>query len=116
MIIQNVAHQIKTARPRRQRGETVIPALAFQFRLERVHPNWNDQAADNAKARAFRIPVFGASPGGPVRDDSLDVPFIGIKQEAHQRLFVIRIAAGVGFDEHAQTIDRRRSVALASAA
>ena len=39
---------------------------------------------------------------GAVGDDAVDVPLVGVQEEANQRLLVVGIAPGVGFDDQPQ--------------
>src|SRR5262245_51043829 len=63
-----------------------------------------EQPAQDAQACTFRVLILAVSGFRAVSDDALDVPFIGIKQEAHKRLLVVRVATGVGFNNVTQAI------------
>ena len=63
-----------------------------------------DHPAEDAKAAAFGIQVLAVSRLSPIGDNALNVPFVGIQQESHERLLVVRITAGVRFDDVADTV------------
>ena len=63
-----------------------------------------DETLDDAEASAVRIFVFAIASAFAVGDDSFDVPVAGIEKKADEGLFIIGIAAGIGFDHDAEAI------------
>ncbi len=62
-----------------------------------------EQAADDAQAGPLFVAVLAGTGMGSVGNDALDIPFVGAEQESDERLFVVRIAAGIGLDQQTQT-------------
>jgi hypothetical protein len=60
-----------------------------------------DERAHDAQAVALAVQVLAVARLPAVGDDALDVPLVGIEEEAHQRLLIVRVAAGIGLDHQA---------------
>lgn len=59
---------------------------------------------NNAEPGSFRVEVFALAGFGTVGNDAFHVPLGGIKEEADEGLFVVRITASVGFDQDAEPL------------
>ena len=62
------------------------------------------QPANDSEPGRFRIPVFRPDHMRPVGDDAFNIPLVGMKEKPHQRLLIIRIAPGIGFDDDADLV------------
>lgn len=61
-----------------------------------------DHCPHDAQAIANRILVLPVPGHRPIGENALNFELTRINQESHQRLFVVRIASGIGLDDQSQ--------------